>query len=76
MNTDPKDIPIFIDGDEVVERPTFKDVAAFTAYISKISEGRDMILVVEHPHTEDDNVIAVYIGDESYASKCPQGCDS
>ena len=76
MNPDDTDIPIFIDGEEIVERPTFTDDAAFTAYIIKLSEGRDMILVVDHPHTEDDNVIAVYIGDESYASKCPHGCDA
>ena len=68
------DIPIFIEGVELVERPRFENEKEFAAYIAKIMEGRDAIIVLEHPHDEDCNVLGVYIACE--APSCPQGCDA
>lgn len=69
------DIPIFIDGEEVVERPRFTNKADFCAYLAKVAEGRDLCVVVAHPHTDDDAVLGVYIG-KGDPPKCACGCDS
>jgi hypothetical protein len=69
------DVPLYIDGEEVVERPRFKTEKEFADYIVRISEGRDMTIVVDHPHTEDCDVIGVWIGCEA-TYKCPKGCDA
>lgn len=69
------DIPIYIDGEEVVERPRFKTEQEFADYIVQISEGRDMVISLEHPHTDDCNVLGVWIGTDS-TYKCPYGCDN
>ena len=69
------DIPIFIDGEEVVERPRFQTTEEFASYVIKIAEGRDFYLTVKHPHDEDSDVLAAHIGDEVPDTKCPEGCD-
>lgn len=69
------DIPIYIEGDEVVERPRFLIEKDFVDYLCRLSEGRDMSICVEHPHTEDSNIIGVWIGCKP-TYKCPKGCDA
>lgn len=68
------DVPIYIDNEELLERPRFETEDEFAAYIIRIAEGRDMIIVLEHPHADDNNVIGVWIGSEP-TYKCPHGCD-
>ena len=69
------DIPVYIDGEEVVERPVFTNDVHFVTYITQLTEGRDLALVVAHPHTEEDDVLGAYIGDEKHLPACPYGCD-
>ncbi len=54
--------PIFIEGEELFEKPDFEDTTAFTNYLVRVAEGRDIVLVTEHPHDEDQNILSVYIG--------------
>jgi hypothetical protein len=70
-----KDIPIFIDDEEIVERPQFEDEEEFFTYLQKISEDRDICMVLEHPHDDECMIIEVHIGEGLPNRKCPvKGC--
>lgn len=69
-----EDIPIFVEGHELVERPRFADAEELAAYLARIAEGRDFVVNVEHPHDEYCKILSIYIGSES-PYRCPHGCD-
>lgn len=69
-----KDVPIFIGGEEVIERPEFRSGEDLAAYLSRIAEGRDMCIVTDHPHDDESNVLSIHLG-EGPLPKCSRGCD-
>jgi len=68
-------IPIFIDGEEIVERTRLHDGEDFTSYLIRVSEGRGFYVVSAHPHDKSCAVLGIHIGAESPSARCSvEGC--